>query len=249
MPALSSYERGYRLALPFLPPLYRTVRRAVRDLLADVASERPLVLDAGGRKSQYTVGLPVGVIIADLPRASEFQRGLNLGVLADGVAHLRQRRSNVDAFVFGDVTFSSFRAGSFDGVLAVEVLEHVEADDQFVGEVARVLRDDGWFVMTTPNGDFNPIPNPAHVRHYPRDDLLRLLHRHFGIVSVRYAISTGRWRRYGLESWSPRRPLVTLRSAVANVINAVQSRSSGAAQRQDGTASLIAVCRDPKPPP
>ena len=44
-------------------------------------------------------------------------------------------RSNVDDYVLDDMTSTSLAPASFDAVVAVEVLEHVEADDAFVANV------------------------------------------------------------------------------------------------------------------
>ncbi|HSB10356.1 MAG TPA: class I SAM-dependent methyltransferase [Blastocatellia bacterium] len=43
-----------------------------------------------------------------------------------------------------------FRTGAFSFVLCSEVLEHLEDDDAAVGEIARVLADDGKAVITVP---------------------------------------------------------------------------------------------------
>jgi SAM-dependent methyltransferase len=40
---------------------------------------------------------------------------------------------------------------SFDVVYSTEVIEHLEGHRNFITESARVLKPDGWFVMTTPN--------------------------------------------------------------------------------------------------
>jgi len=44
-----------------------------------------------------------------------------------------------------------FDDGSFDAVVAIEVLEHIDGHDRFFAEVARVLRTDGIVMFTTPN--------------------------------------------------------------------------------------------------
>lgn len=44
-----------------------------------------------------------------------------------------------------------FKAGTFDGVNLSEVIEHIEHQAQLVREIARVLKDDGVVVISTPN--------------------------------------------------------------------------------------------------
>lgn len=124
----------------------------------------------------------------DLPRESEIQKALNLGVTDEIVDQTWARRSNVKGILFGDMTCSSLPDNSFDCVVAVEVLEHVEQDDLFVKEVNRVLKPGGLFLMTTPNGDFCKNINRDHVRHYQRPQLQSLLSSYFTDVEVEYAI-------------------------------------------------------------
>jgi hypothetical protein len=75
---LTPFECGYLLCGPFLPPLYNQVRKNLRRLTLSMHS--PLaILDVGGRKSHYTIGLPALVTVSDLPRESAVQHQLNLG--------------------------------------------------------------------------------------------------------------------------------------------------------------------------
>lgn len=225
---------------PLLPPLYKTVRRK---LLAESRGlERPFrILDVGGRKSPYTIGVPGRVTIIDLPRESEVQHSLNLGINNAIVEQVKKRRSNIEEFVFGDMTCSDMPSDSFDMVVSVEVLEHVEEDAKFVSEVCRVLKPNGRFIMTTPNGDFVENRNPDHKRHYKRRELVELLSKSFESVDVQYAVAGGTYRKLGLRSWSARRPLWTLASAVGNIVNSIQSSRSGIEAQSVGTHHLIAT--------
>jgi len=44
-----------------------------------------------------------------------------------------------------------FRAGSFDAVNIVEVIEHIENQPQLIREISRVLKPGGTFLVSTPN--------------------------------------------------------------------------------------------------
>ncbi len=221
-PSTTSFERLYLCAEPFLLPLHKIVRRRLRDLAAGV-ERSPIVLDVGGRKSHYTVGVPAEITISDLPRKTSLQEQLHLGVNDAIRQQTLERRSNVREVLYDDMTHSELPDAAFDIVVAVEVLEHVEDDAAFVREVHRVLKPGGAFLMTTPNGDVVPNTNPDHKRHYTRGQLLERLASCFPEVQVEYAVRAGRWRTLGLRSWSARHPLRTAMSMIGNVVNTWQS--------------------------
>lgn len=236
---LTLYEIARQTAEPVLPPLYSRVRAK---LLSEIkkSPSTPTVLDVGGRKSPYTIGLQASVNIIDLPRDTELQTALNLGVNSDILRQLKSKRSNIDNVFLGDMTKSGLPSDSYDLVVSVEVLEHVEDDERFVCEVSRVLKPGGGFIMTTPNGDFVANHNPDHKRHYKRDQLAQLLSRYFDEVEVEYAIAGGYFRKLGLRSWSPTRPVRTMSSIIGNLVNSAQSSREGIGDQPIGTHHLIA---------
>ncbi len=86
------------------------------------------------------------------------------------------------AVVCGDVLRLPFADGSFDRVIAAEVLEHVRADARAITELARVLRPGGTLAVTVPrwlpeavnwtlSRDYHDVPG-GHVRIYRRGALL-----------------------------------------------------------------------------
>lgn len=82
-----------------------------------------------------------------------------------------------------------FDAGSFDAVVAFQVIEHVEDDAGFVAEAHRVLRPGGVLLVTTPNRAHRvppgePLWNPFHVREYLPDELETVLRTVFTQVEV-----------------------------------------------------------------
>jgi SAM-dependent methyltransferase len=242
---MTPYEVFYSALQPFLPALYGKVRHDVGRLLAETGYRRPQVLDVGGRKSPYTTGFRSDITVLDVPRESEIQQELGLG-LTDGILReLRRRRSNIVEVVLQDMTRCALPSGSFDGVLCVEVIEHIVDDEAFVEQAARVLKPGGWLYMTTPNGDYIPNAppryNPDHARHYRREELQALLSRCFADVRVCWGIKAGAHRRRGLASFTPRRPLVTAGAMVSNVVNRWESRGLDDQPRR--TAHLFAVAR------
>ncbi len=239
------YELMRRSLEPLLPPLYKTVRKK---LLIE-AGRRPspcMILDVGGRKSPYTIGVPGRITVIDLPRESEVQNALNLGITDAIAGEVTERRSNIDAFIFGDMTKNDIPDNSYDVIVSVEVLEHVEEDELFLDQVRRVLKPGGCFLMTTPNGDYVENKNPDHKRHYKRAQLAKLLEDRFESVNVEYAIAGGTYRKLGLASWSLRKPITTAMSAFGNIVNSIQSSSPSMSSSAVGTHHLIAMARKPE---
>jgi SAM-dependent methyltransferase len=239
---MKRFELTYLVLEPFFPPLWRRVRAELLRL-SGRGERRPRILDVGGRKSHYSIGVPARITISDLIRRSKVQQTLHLGISGDIARQTLDRRSNVKAVVFDDMTSSGFRNGSFDCVVAVEVIEHVEQDEAFVREIGRVLRPGGTLVMTTPNGDYVRNTNPDHKRHYSRTELELLLGRYFADVDVHYAVAGGRFRRWALKSWSPRRPVQTMRSMLGSLVNGWQSARRELRNQPLGTHHLFAIAR------
>ncbi|CUS05918.1 protein of unknown function [Candidatus Promineifilum breve] len=241
---MTPYELLFSASIPFLPALYGRARRDIRRLIVESGLSRPCVLDVGGRKSPYTVGLPADVTILDMPRESELQEQLDLGLTNNTLRHLRHR-SNIGAVILQDMTRSNLPSASYDGVICVEVIEHVVADDAFVRQIARVLKPGGWAYFTTPNGDYirnaPPDYNPDHVKHFRRQELHDLLALHFDAVDVRWGIKTGKYRYLGLRTLTPRHPLSTAQAMAGNVISGWESR--GLDEQPQRTAHLLAMAR------
>jgi len=91
-----------------------------------------------------------------------------------GVAHLRriQRRG---LYVVADCTRLPFRAGAFSHAVCSEVLEHIENDDEALGELARVLTPRGQLYLTFPHRRFyfwNDDRFAGHFRRYELDDMV-----------------------------------------------------------------------------
>src|SRR5688572_20927766 len=108
---------------PFLLPLHKEIRGRLMKI-AKSYSYRPEILDVGGRKSHYTIAVPAHITITDLPRETDIQRELNLGINQEIIEKMYNRRSNVRRILFDDVTRSKLPDSSFDCVVSVEVLEH-----------------------------------------------------------------------------------------------------------------------------
>ena len=82
--------------------------------------------------------------------------------------------------VVADAQALPFADQAFDGVVALEVLEHVRSPQRLVREARRVLGARGTAVFSTPNAATyvegrGGSPNPFHERELQRDELERML--------------------------------------------------------------------------
>lgn len=100
--------------------------------------------------------------------------GLDLS--RDALAFTRGRGQ--PRLVQGDVTALPFADDSFDLVTALDVVEHVEQDEQALAEIRRVLRPGGVLLMSVPAYPFLWSSHDAalhHRRRYTASGLLRRL--------------------------------------------------------------------------
>lgn len=92
-------------------------------------------------------------------------------------------------FIQADITRPlPFADASFDLVVSFENIEHIEEQEAFVGEVARVLTPDGTFVCSTPDSRHSDpdAPNPFHKRELTKEAFLELLSRGFSFVTHQF---------------------------------------------------------------
>lgn len=83
-----------------------------------------------------------------------------------------------------------FQDASFEVVVSLQVIEHIQDDHQYLAEIARVLTGNGVLIISTPNRSlrlfpFQPPTNPYHVREYHHKALECLLLQYFSSVEVR----------------------------------------------------------------
>jgi ubiquinone/menaquinone biosynthesis C-methylase UbiE len=114
-------------------------------------------------------------------------------------------------FLLGDARSLPFSDNSFDGIVAMEIIEHLEDDVSFLRECLRVLKHGGTLLLTTTNRlrltalvrylVFRPLRFPCsygedpvlgdvvHVREYSYSDLMELTRK----VNVKECSIKGVW--------------------------------------------------------
>lgn len=193
------------------------------------AGERVLDLGCGfGRHSYEALKRGAEVVACDLARPEVEQvRDLARLLVAEGEVD----ESVMAAPVQGNALGLPFDDGSFDRVIASEVLEHITDDETAFAELARVLRPGGRLAVTVPSwlaetvcwklsSEYHaPAVPGGHVRIYRLRDVTRKL--------AAAGLEPGRWHRaHALHS-----PYWWLRCAVGPNREIDENRLVGAYHR------------------
>jgi SAM-dependent methyltransferase len=151
-------------------PFYFARRGLLRELSAFFPQLTGEVLDVGCGRKPYRTYVPA-VRYVGLDVDTPATRALGAAdVIYDG-----------RVFPFGDA--------SFDGVLCSQVLEHVFAPEEFLGEIHRVLRPGGHLVLAVPFV-WDEHEQPQDFARYSSYGLRALLERNgFEIVAQRKSVA------------------------------------------------------------
>jgi len=82
-------------------------------------------------------------------------------------------------FLLGDGKTIPLDNNSVDMVTSFETIEHIEAYDNFMKEIHRVLKDDGLLILSTPNKTEFPKGNHYHVHEFEDKELKQLIKKYF----------------------------------------------------------------------
>ena len=115
-----------------------------------------------------------------------------VGVDRDGASVFAARLAFPDPsvrFCIASGTQLPFVRRTFQNIVSLETIEHVQDDLALLSEMVRVLDSNGVCILSTPNRLYSlehRIENPYHVREYVEEELRDLLEGYFGIVTVFY---------------------------------------------------------------
>ncbi|MGH8573877.1 MAG: class I SAM-dependent methyltransferase [Gammaproteobacteria bacterium] len=99
------------------------------------------------------------------------------------IAQARARYPGAD-FVVGDALQLPFDDDAFDLVVSFETIEHLRDPERLLDEFARVTRDDGLLVISTPNKHRYLVENEFHHRELAHEEFVALLSARFSSVAV-----------------------------------------------------------------
>jgi 2-polyprenyl-3-methyl-5-hydroxy-6-metoxy-1,4-benzoquinol methylase len=164
-------------AEPFVPRVHREhgvspERRARYGWAAELAAGRS-VLDAG-------CGAGWGTSLL----ATRAARAVGVDVAPPLIA-AAQRDHGVGAeFSASDLRNLPFGDGAFDVVVCFETIERVPEPDRALGELRRVLKQDGLLLISAVNRGVYPPGNPLHLHEMTSGELATAVGRHFARVAV-----------------------------------------------------------------
>ncbi len=131
--------------------------------------------------------LACGVGYGSAHLAAAATRVVGGDVDADAIAYATHRygRDNVEFRVM-DAAAIPLADASVDVVCSFETIEHLPDRDAYLAEVARVLRDDGVYLVSTPRAErtTDDPANPFHHVEYDPGDFETLVRRYFREVAL-----------------------------------------------------------------
>jgi len=98
-------------------------------------------------------------------------------------------RRNLD-FMVGDATNLKFKNNYFDAIVSFETIEHTQNTNQFLSELKRVLKKDGFLLISSINKKFtkglfkDEKINKFHLREFTKEELIEDISKYFKIISI-----------------------------------------------------------------
>jgi len=211
---------------------------------------------AGRRVLDAACGVGYGsALLAD---SAEHVVGVDRDEQAIAYARSRYGRPNVE-FRVADLVDPGLDDDDFDVVCSFETLEHLPDREAYLRHMARVLRPDGVYLVSTPRTDetTEEPENEFHCVEYSRADFEALLRRHFDDVEL-YGQRRLQTRRHRLlqrlDVLGLRKRLDFLRP-VGRVATGTESEHRVGLEglviesaHLDSAPVLVAVCRRPRRP-
>ncbi len=144
------------------------------------------MVDTVGKQLQILdVGCGDGVVSEPLVKMGHFVAAVDLPTVATST-----HKCKVSTIMAGDAETLAFADGTFDLVIASEVLEHLWAPENFVNEAYRTLKTEGYLIIETPEGVAG-LNYDSHMNFYTVERLESLLASKFDTVRIKRLAATG----------------------------------------------------------
>ncbi len=137
-------------------------------------------------KKFLDVGCSIGCVVEAAQRQGLSATGIDLD--PDAIDAAKKRIGAACAFEAAPIQALAARGEKFDMVYISEVVEHVNAPEEFIAAVATVMNPGAILYLTAPDGGHFLVPKnfsswkmvtpPNHLTWFTRDGIIRLLSRH-----------------------------------------------------------------------
>ncbi len=105
----------------------------------------------------------------------------------DAIAYAKREFSHPKVeYLVGDAQDLKLSDRSVDVVVSLETIEHVPDFKKFLGEVTRVLKKDGLFIVSTPNEKVFPPDSPWHKKEFTLREFKEVLKKLFKNIDLFY---------------------------------------------------------------
>ena len=157
-------------------------RVGMQSILEEIKQDFPhnaSFLEVGGGTGQFSIHLAqmgYNIVCTDCNT-----KALEMG--KDKIAGLREETRNKITFKKAFAENLQFPENSFDGVLCMEVLEHLIDPRKAVSEFYRVLKDKGKVYITVPYK--NLIDSPFHIQEFTLENVRSLFEKYFNVECIK----------------------------------------------------------------
>lgn len=137
-------------------------------------------------KKVLDFGCGTGYGTAFLGRKS-FAMGIDIN--SDAIKYAQSKYGRGVTFVKGDVrSIMKLDNDEFDFISSFEVIEHLDNPKLFLSEIKRIVKKDGYFILSTPNKLVHSpdgiMHSKYHKKEYSPNELSILLKKYFSDVTI-----------------------------------------------------------------
>lgn len=110
-------------------------------------------------------------------------------ISTDSIRHAKKLAGASCSFVVLDACALPFKEETFDTIVSIETIEHLNDQEKFLHECRRTLKEEGWLICSTVNRDsFSQNQRkpwfPGHAKELSIDEFSRLLGKYFDQVTI-----------------------------------------------------------------
>ena len=126
---------------------------------------------------------------ADFLSKEGARRIIGIDISNETINYCKKKYSHDNiSFLIGNVENIPIKNNEIDVIISMETIEHVDEKAQlsFISEISRIMKNDGVFIVSTPNSLVYPKGNPFHVKEMNPTEFISTLQKKFNKVNIFY---------------------------------------------------------------